>query len=76
MAAKNARHKRRGCDGKRKYADCAAAQAKIKRTRGAGLLLPYRCKRCGSWHVGHPPYHVIRAIRRRELRRAEAGTWE
>ena len=73
MAAKNARHKRRGCDGKRKYPDNAAAQAKIDKTRGAGWLLPYRCSRCGSWHIGHPPASVRRAIYRRNLKRAEAS---
>ena len=53
MASK--RHKRRECLAKIHYPTAGAARAAVTRcyTLYGRELVPYPCRLCGSWHVGH-----------------------
>lgn len=48
--------RRRACDGKVRLRSQQVAQrvARLMSQRTRSLLLPYRCRWCGHWHVGHP----------------------
>lgn len=45
--------RRRQCGRKRAYAD--QRQASLHCPPGT---IPYRCRWCGRFHVGHPPAHI------------------
>lgn len=63
MASK--RHlRRKSCDGKKKYPNSAiASNAAFARGRiSKSWIIPYRCKFCGGYHIGHPPKHVRQSI--------------
>lgn len=50
--------KGRGCAGKRRHGTARAAEGHMRELvdrRGASpdRLNVYRCKHCGTWHVGH-----------------------
>jgi len=49
--------KGRSCDGKKRYESKAAANAQIDSMYKAKMaitrMVPYECKYCGGWHVGH-----------------------
>ncbi len=51
MASKR-RLRRKSCDGKVGHETFGAAFVAAKRTHGSGLV-PYRCRFCGKFHVGH-----------------------
>jgi hypothetical protein len=58
--------KGRGCGGKRRHATREDAELEVGRkvARGApnGAYNAYRCRSCGSWHVGHRPGSASRRV--------------
>lgn len=51
---------REGCVGKIRFASYAAAEAGLgglirqqRHRPDQGVLMPYRCDRCGDYHLGH-----------------------
>lgn len=51
---------RRGCWPKVQHRSSGQAEAHIRAIRrnhfargGTAILVPYACRHCGSWHVGH-----------------------
>jgi hypothetical protein len=64
MASKRAQ-RRRACGHKVKHATEAEAKSAIRRMHeqgSLGMLVPYRCRYCGAFHVGHPPHQVRQAM--------------
>lgn len=71
------------CMGKESYASVGLARAVLKRRRGSakagkgkgGALTAYRCRHCGSFHIGGAPrtVHVAGGQRlgRHDLRRID-----
>ena len=49
-----------GCTNKNRYPTRAFANKTLRslsavRSTGGGRVVPYLCKACGSWHLGHDP---------------------
>lgn len=63
MASKR-RQRRKSCEGKIRFQDAQAAQrAATSHQHAFGLwMVPYPCKFCGGYHIGHPPRKVRQAI--------------
>ena len=73
MASKRA-IKRRACSGKKKYNEEDAKRASYHARRKTGdWILPYGCKFCKGWHIGHPPRKVRQAIIAKQKRRKIHG---
>lgn len=47
------RIRRQSCEGKVKHKSSGAAWIASKKTGDGNETRPYKCKFCGSWHVGH-----------------------
>ena len=60
--------RRRSCAGKVRHADRAAAMAAAKRMMSASTwwLVPYPCRLCAGWHVGHATARHRRAVNTRK----------
>lgn len=69
--------RRRACEGKVKHGSYFAAKIAARRTGelhgetevagspGFNHLVPYKCKFCPGWHVGHQPVKNLRAMQAR-----------
>lgn len=59
MTTKPTNTKTRGCGSKVRHVTRKKALAHLWRLVRRGAFLPwlnvYRCRHCGSWHVGHRP---------------------
>lgn len=68
--------RRRACFGKRRLpsAEIAEHVARLMSRRTQSLLLSYRCRYCGHWHVGHPGRRQAQAYLARRQAHATA-TW-
>jgi hypothetical protein len=59
------RQRQRACEGKVRYGQARAKRvAHDMREKYQEVLLPYQCKFCGGWHVGHPPISTLKSYRR------------
>lgn len=67
--------RRRACVGKVRLPseEVAVRVARLMSRRTGSLLLPYRCRWCGRWHVGHPCRRVAQAYYARRLAYAAAA---
>lgn len=63
MASKR-NQRRKGCDGKKRYAthEEALRDAVYLQRRGHVHMRAYRCQFCGGHHVGHMPQKNVRAM--------------
>ena len=63
--------RRKSCSGKVRYDDIELAW-KAVRASGArdnsGWILPYKCRFCGGYHIGHAPKRVKKVFRAKGLR--------
>lgn len=48
--------RRKSCEGKVKLSESVARFIATKETKLGNWMLPYRCRFCGGWHIGHPNY--------------------
>jgi hypothetical protein len=65
------REQRKSCGDKVKYNDqtsAVAALISIKSRTKDYSIGTYKCKFCGSWHIGHTPNKVKNAIKVRHQR--------
>ncbi len=60
--------RRRSCTGKVRHRDRSAAMATAKRMMSSktSWLVPYACRLCGGWHVGHATAAARRALNERK----------
>lgn len=67
--------RRRACLGKRRLPgqEIAERVARLMSRRTDSLLLPYRCRYCGHWHVGHPGRRQAQAYLARRQAHATAA---
>jgi len=57
------RIRRRSCEGKKVYIREEAKEAAYSVSRkSAEKLVPYHCRFCRQWHIGHPPISVQRKL--------------
>lgn len=64
MASKRAQ-RRRACGNKVKHGSEAEARQAIREMKQRGrldMIVPYRCRYCGAYHIGHPPANVRQAM--------------
>ena len=61
------RLRRQSCEGKDRYPnmDVASRYAKIACKRAHGWIVPYHCRFCGGYHIGHATPAAKRSIRAR-----------
>ena len=57
--------RRKSCEGKTQYDTQAEAEVAARhRSRQTGQwLVPYHCRFCNRYHIGHPPARVVQSIR-------------
>lgn len=65
MASKR-RIRRKMCQGKKRHKDMHGALIAIRLSGHKGMM-PYKCKFCGFFHVGHPPAKIRHAIQNKQL---------